>query len=56
MNKYTRKQINQQSDRFRKTEFVAIDDVEVIVEDILKIAIECGADEDKLMSKFGGDE
>jgi len=54
MNKYTRKQINKNASLHNK-EFVAIDDVNEALMKVAKLAIECGADEAKMMEFFKGD-
>ena len=48
MIKYTRKQINQQVDRFRKSEFVLYEDVLCVMEVLVQAALDAGADQDKL--------
>jgi len=48
MTKYTRKQINKNASIHNK-EFVIVDDVSEMMRTILIHAVECGADEDKLM-------
>ena len=48
MTKYTRKQINKNASIHNK-EFVIVDDVSEMMRTILIRAVECGADEDKLM-------
>jgi len=52
MVKYTRKQINQQTDRFRKSEFVLYEDVITALQTIAEKAIECGASEEELIKYF----
>jgi len=48
MTKYTLKQINKNAAIHNK-EFVIVDDVSEMMRTILIHAVECGADEDKLM-------
>lgn len=52
MRKYTRKQINQQVDRFRKTEFITMDDMQASLTHFIEVAIESGADPEILMEKI----
>ena len=54
MNKYTRKQINKNASLHDK-EFITMDDVNEVLMKIAKHAVECGADEDKMMEFFEGD-
>ena len=55
MTKYTRKQINKNASIHNK-EFVIVDDVSDMMRTILIHAVECGADEDKLMSMLEGEK
>lgn len=55
MTKYTRKQINKNASLHTK-EFVIVDDVSDMMQSILTHAVECGADEDKLLSILEGDK
>ena len=48
MKSYTRKEINQQVDRFRKTKFVTSEDYERAIEIMLNMAVEAGADLEKM--------
>jgi len=51
MIKYMRKQINKDADLHDK-EFVRVDNVIELMEALVIKAVECGADEDKLLSKL----
>jgi hypothetical protein len=53
MTKYTRKQINKNASLHTK-EFVIVDNVAEMMQSILTHAIECGANEDKLLSMLEG--
>ena len=55
MTKYTLKQINKNAVLHDK-EFVVVDDVSEMMRTILIHAVECGADEDKLMSMLEGEK
>jgi len=52
MIKYTRKQINKDPDRFRQSYFVLYDDAHMLLQMIVKAAVDAGADESKLMEFF----
>lgn len=52
MKRYTRKEINQQTDRFRKTRFYTEDDFTLAAEKFAEIATACGADESKMIAMF----
>ena len=52
MNKYTRKQINKNPDRFRNAEFVLYEDAHYLLQAVTKAAVNAGADESKLMEFF----
>jgi len=54
MNKYTRKQINKNASLHDK-EFITYDNAIEALEKLTEHAIECGADEDKMMEFFKGD-
>ena len=55
---YTRKDINKQTDRFKGTKFAAEDDFMRALQVVVQIAVDCGADEAKLVEVFakGNDE
>ena len=48
MKSYTRKEINQQVDRFRKTRFVPYEGYEQAIAAVLEMAVEAGADLEKM--------
>ncbi len=52
INKYKRRTINQRGD-LHDLEFVPVLEVEELIVKLIKIAVECGADEKKLMGVFG---
>ena len=52
MIKYTRTQINQNA-LLHDHEFVKLQDVEALVMELMKVAVESGADKVKLMEVFG---
>lgn len=52
--KYTRKQINQQVDRFRKTDFVTAEDAQQLLLEFIAMAIKAGADETEMMELING--
>ncbi len=51
MIKYTRKQINLKADLHDK-EFVTVDDCASMIEQVFNLAVECGADKNKLMENL----
>lgn len=54
MNKYTRRQINQNA-LLHDKEFVTVDDAMKLVTDVAAKAVEIGADEVKMVEFFEGD-
>tara|TARA_R110002096_G_scaffold202758_5_gene387505 strand:- start:2599 stop:2775 length:177 start_codon:yes stop_codon:yes gene_type:complete len=52
MRSYTRKQINQDSDKFRKTQFYIAADVAKLIEDVAQSALAAGANEPEFMEFF----
>ena len=52
--KYTRKDINSQSDRFRKTEFVTAEDAEQLLSQFINMAVKAGASESEMMELLNG--
>ena len=52
MRSYTRKQINQDSDKFRKTTFYIAADVAKLIEDVAQAALAAGANEPEFMEFF----
>ncbi len=56
MKTYTRKQINQQTDRFRKTEFVIYEDALDAIIQLTDAAIKAGTDEEVLVAALKCDD
>lgn len=54
MNKYNRKQINQKASLHDK-EFVTVEDAQKALMMLASTAVDCGADESKLIEFFSGD-